>query len=267
MGFYETASTTGETVAAILEDSMTRFGLNIDSDKLRGQGYDGASNMSGKFIGVQALMKKKHPRAMYIHCFNHCLNLVLQDAAKPNCWIADTLGLVHGVFVFMKESGKREGILQSFLEETASLKPIAQTRWTVRFKSLKAFETQYAALLLALKEIAKDKKIATAAATAAGYAHQMRKMEVFFGVILAKDLFEMTDKVATSLQCPETTLFEAKGQIETLSNALLDMKSDDTFNIAWRRATTFAEQSGLEMPTLPRHRNPPLRFRNNPGVF
>jgi len=88
---------------------------------------------------------------------------------------------------------RREGILQSFLEENTSLKPIAQTRWTLRYKSLKAI---CGPLVGPEGDRQGQENCDCPAATAAGYAHQMRKMEVFFGVILAKDLFEMTDKVA-----------------------------------------------------------------------
>ncbi|XP_054711260.1 zinc finger MYM-type protein 1-like [Uloborus diversus] len=37
----------------------------IDLSKLRGQAYDGASNMSGKFNGVAAKFKDEEPRALY----------------------------------------------------------------------------------------------------------------------------------------------------------------------------------------------------------
>ena len=50
--------------------------------KIRGQGYDGAANMSGAYDGVQALMRQKAPNARNIHCAAHALNLVINDAVK-----------------------------------------------------------------------------------------------------------------------------------------------------------------------------------------
>jgi len=37
---------------------------------MRGQGYDGTSNMNGKYRGVQARVKELYPLAMYTHCCN-----------------------------------------------------------------------------------------------------------------------------------------------------------------------------------------------------
>jgi hypothetical protein len=51
-------------------------------ENIRGQGYDGASNMRGKWNGLQALISNDCPYAYYIHCFTHCLQLALVAASK-----------------------------------------------------------------------------------------------------------------------------------------------------------------------------------------
>jgi hypothetical protein len=42
-------------------------------ENIRGQGYDGASNMRGKWNGLQALVSNDCPYAYYIHCFTYHL--------------------------------------------------------------------------------------------------------------------------------------------------------------------------------------------------
>ena len=42
--------------------------LNLPLKKMIGQGYDGASSMSGKEKDVQAIVKESCPLAVYIHC-------------------------------------------------------------------------------------------------------------------------------------------------------------------------------------------------------
>ena len=49
---------------------------------IRGQGYDGAANMSGETSGLQARVKAVSPRAAYVHCASHCLNLVIMTSSK-----------------------------------------------------------------------------------------------------------------------------------------------------------------------------------------
>ncbi|XP_075507393.1 uncharacterized protein LOC142544219 [Primulina tabacum] len=55
---------------------------NLDVQNIRGQGYDGASNMRGEFNGLQALIVKDCKSAYYVHCFGHRSQLALVAASK-----------------------------------------------------------------------------------------------------------------------------------------------------------------------------------------
>uniref|UniRef100_A0A672I8P6 TTF-type domain-containing protein n=1 Tax=Salarias fasciatus TaxID=181472 RepID=A0A672I8P6_SALFA len=60
---------------------LERYGLEYRSN-LVGQGYAGASVMSGRHSGVAARIKSDAKHAVYVHCNAHCLNLVLVDTVK-----------------------------------------------------------------------------------------------------------------------------------------------------------------------------------------
>ena len=47
-----------------------------------GQGYDGASSMSGHTNGCQAKVREQAPYALYVHCSSHTLNLVLNSSSR-----------------------------------------------------------------------------------------------------------------------------------------------------------------------------------------
>ncbi|CAN1798037.1 Zinc finger MYM-type protein 1, partial [Linum perenne] len=53
--------TSAKTLKQAICDVLSQFNLQVD--KLRGQGYDGASNMSGQFNGLRALFLKYCPYA------------------------------------------------------------------------------------------------------------------------------------------------------------------------------------------------------------
>ncbi|XP_019442305.1 PREDICTED: zinc finger MYM-type protein 1-like [Lupinus angustifolius] len=55
---------------------------NLDVSNIRGQGYDGASNMRGEWNGLQALFLKDCSHAYYVHCFAHRLQLALVAASR-----------------------------------------------------------------------------------------------------------------------------------------------------------------------------------------
>jgi hypothetical protein len=91
IGFVQVESTTGfelsETILSTLRSS------NLDIKKLRGQGYDGAANMSGPIKGVQSRILAVQPLAFYTHCQGHNLNLVVADS----CDVADVRNTIGSV--------------------------------------------------------------------------------------------------------------------------------------------------------------------------
>jgi len=65
----------------------------IDCELLYYQGYDRASNMSGQFQGVQAHIRVKYPKAIYVHCAAHSLNLAVSTASNIKV-IRNCLGII-----------------------------------------------------------------------------------------------------------------------------------------------------------------------------
>ena len=64
---------TGHAIAETTSDLLQKN--HLDPKRLRGQGYDGASNMAEKVKGAAAIITSKHPLALYFHCAYHQLNL------------------------------------------------------------------------------------------------------------------------------------------------------------------------------------------------
>ena len=62
----------------MLTDVLIRLCLPIEN--LRGQSYDGASNMSGRYndVSLQALICQEQPLVHYTHCIAHRVNLFAQ---------------------------------------------------------------------------------------------------------------------------------------------------------------------------------------------
>ena len=49
---------------------------------IRGQGYDGAANMTGAKSGVQKRIRDIQPKAVYTHWAGHSLNLVIVSSCS-----------------------------------------------------------------------------------------------------------------------------------------------------------------------------------------
>lgn len=132
MGFYETSNTKSETLLNIIKDVLLRYDLDITN--LRGQCFDGAPNMSGKHSGVQALLRELEPRALFVHCKAHTLNLVAQDAMKNVVMISNFLGVAKDVISFIRDSPKRIAAFKEIQttgthnENLPTLSPFCPTR-------------------------------------------------------------------------------------------------------------------------------------------
>jgi len=75
--FVPTAYLTGKGLGTLILDNLKHFGIEIQY--LRGQGFDGAAVMLGKFNVVQYYIKQAHPLAVYIHCSAHSFNLAVSS--------------------------------------------------------------------------------------------------------------------------------------------------------------------------------------------
>ena len=78
--FSNLVQVTGERIAAQICSDLKS--LELDIKNIRGQGYDGASNMSSDRIGVQAHIRKESPLAVYTHCSGHFMNLVISHSSS-----------------------------------------------------------------------------------------------------------------------------------------------------------------------------------------
>ena len=125
----------------------------------RGQCYDGASNMADKFNGVQNEVKECEPRAVFVHCFTHTLNLVVQDAIKDDTLFRNMFCEIQNLVVFVRDSPKRIVKLAELqLPEALGLRPLCQTRWVMRRSCLDSLLQNYTAVIDLLHEISCENK-------------------------------------------------------------------------------------------------------------
>ncbi|XP_022680052.1 zinc finger MYM-type protein 1-like [Setaria italica] len=112
LGIEHVADTTSTSLKEALDTMLRRYGLSIS--KIRGQGYDGASNMRGQFHGLQRLVLNENPYAFYIHCFAHQLQLVVVSVAKCCGSTFDFFNYVTSIVNVVSASCKRKDqLLQS----------------------------------------------------------------------------------------------------------------------------------------------------------
>ncbi|XP_050063088.1 zinc finger MYM-type protein 1-like [Aphis gossypii] len=153
--FVPTTDASGKGLSNLILDNLKKFGIN--TQYLRGQVYDGAAAMAGKYNGVQAYVKKEHPLALYVHCSAHSLNLAVSVSCNVsqirNCM--GTIGKLRDFFMFPK----RKSILSKAIEisenniSKKSLERNCETRWIERYHSVSDFLELFECVEEALEEI------------------------------------------------------------------------------------------------------------------
>jgi len=82
------------------------------------QCYNGASNMWGQYGSLQAKIKEiVGDHAVYIHCYDHVLNLVVCDSMKKNHLADNISGTLQKLYAFIEHSPKHHHIYIECLDE------------------------------------------------------------------------------------------------------------------------------------------------------
>ena len=69
LSIVHVAITTALSLKCAIECLLCEHNLNLLN--LRGQGYDGFSNMQGNINGLKTIILKENKSAFYVHCFAH----------------------------------------------------------------------------------------------------------------------------------------------------------------------------------------------------
>ena len=188
------------TAAALKEAIVGMLSSHkLSISMLRGQGYDGASNMRGEFNGVQKLIRDENPYAFYVHCFAHQLQLVVVAVSTSTPAIADFFNYVPLIVNTVGASCMRKDILlakhhDSLLEklenceiatrrglnQESSLARPGGTRWGSHLKILLRILVMWEAILEVLEIVKKDSIKPTCTGGAFGLISKMESFDFVF---------------------------------------------------------------------------------------
>jgi hypothetical protein len=176
---------------------LARYGLSIS--RVRGQGYDGASNMRGQFHGLQRLVLDENPYAFYIHCFAHQLQLVVVSIAKCCGSVYDFFNYISLIVNTVSASCKRKDQLlqrhhdkiveeldsgaifpgRGKNQETSLARP-GDTRWGTHHKTLVRILFMWSSVLEVLENISEDASDGEKKTQASGLIERMETFEFVF---------------------------------------------------------------------------------------
>eukprot|EP00258_Populus_trichocarpa_P046712 XP_024462731.1 zinc finger MYM-type protein 1 [Populus trichocarpa] len=201
---------------------------------IRGQGYDGASNMRGEWNGLQALFINDCPYAYYVHCLAHQLQLALIAAARE---ISD----VHTFF---------QNLIFIINIVSASCK---------RNDELRAFQAATIEHLVDIGEIETGKgvnqvgglqrpEIADGVRTSNPFALLM-SFDFAFILHIMKNVMGITDVLCQALQQKSQDILNAM-HLVTTTKTLIQKLRDDGWETLLEEVTSFCKHQDIEVPDM-----------------
>ena len=147
MGLYKVSTIEATSLVAAVKVCLLRLNISLT---VRGQCYDGASNMSGLRRGVATVIPAEQPNAYYTHCYGHSLNLAVADTVKRSATMKKALDITHEITKLVKYSPRRKSAFNNLKDEMSPGNPgvrvLCPTRWTVRADSMESIVCNYSVL-------------------------------------------------------------------------------------------------------------------------
>ncbi|KAI3702674.1 hypothetical protein L6452_28423 [Arctium lappa] len=188
--------------------------LDLSVDDVRGQGYDNGSNMKGKHQGVQNRLLEVNPKALYMPCACHSLNLTLSDMAHSCVKAVSFFGIVQRIYTLFSSSTKRWKVLVDNVSNL-TVKSLCNTRWESRVKSVKAIRFQAPQIRSALLELCKSCDDAKTKSEAESLVSAIENFEFLLGMIIWYDILFAINMVSKKLQfksmCINATMEQVEG--------------------------------------------------------
>ena len=250
--FIPITDLSGKNLASTILNNLSDIG--IDVSKMRGQGYDGATAMSGRLNGAQAYIREIIPTALYLHCAAHSLNLAVSNSCNlspvRNCM--ETIASVYNFF----NAPKRQNILRKSINTISSttkaqkLVQICATRWVDRHESVSVFSNLQFAVVEALTEISTwpDRETSLQALQ---LLSTIRQSEFCIALLVLKKIFGYSIVLCKVMQKKSINLLEAVNITHDIANELkcLREKAEDEFHQLYISAQETAKTQNFILKT------------------
>ncbi|GJT48008.1 zinc knuckle CX2CX4HX4C containing protein [Tanacetum coccineum] len=195
----------GDDLLAILVDESGK--LKLSHTRIRGQGHDGASNMSGAFNGLRTLIQNDTPSAYFVHC----------DI----------------------ESGK--GMNQEY-----GVKRPCYTRWGSHYGSLLNIKKIYSLIYKVLQDLGIDSSNQDNRAEALRVLRKIKTFKFVFCLHLMVDILGETDGLNKTLQKKDQQIVNAMHQVRTSKERLQDMRNGG-WEPLMQKAALFCDKYDCEL--------------------
>ncbi|XP_049373335.1 uncharacterized protein LOC125838313 [Solanum verrucosum] len=200
---------------------------SLSQSYIRGQCYDGASNMQGDINGLKKLMQQESKGAHSIHCFAHQLQLTFVAVSRRCDEVQELLLLVFDILNMVGASFKRRDELREAqakeiekalhkgeletgkgLNQELGLARAGDTRWGSHYKSFNNFILMFGPIIDVLDDIATNTRFEEKY-RAKGYLIECLTFDVVFMLHFMRIVLAITNDLNVAFQKKEQDIANA----------------------------------------------------------
>ncbi|XP_048502699.2 uncharacterized protein LOC104897348 [Beta vulgaris subsp. vulgaris] len=220
LGIVHVSDTTSLTLKTAIESLLMEHSLSFS--QVRGQGYDGASNMQGSINGLKTLIQNKCKQAYFVHCFAHQLQLTQVALAKKN------------------------DILSTGLNQERGLGGPCDTRWGSHFKTILNVLDIYPSILGSLEIEISDALDSNKAQT---ITNLLMSFDFVFVAHLMVGIFGVTNNLNVALQKRDQDIVNAMRMVSVTKINLQEMR-DEGWDSHMEKVISFMAKYDIEVPSM-----------------
>jgi len=266
LGIVHVENTTSLTLKNAIEKLLMDHSLSLS--RIRGQGYDGASNMKGALNGLKKLIMDESPSAYYVHCFAHQLQLTLVAVAKENqdckCFF-EQLGLLLAAIgnsckrLQMLRVAQAEHVIEALelgeiesgrgLNQEMGLGRPGDTRWGSHYKTIQHIILMYEPIRKVLQEIGDDPEYKESGKAEMALC-SLESFEFVFLAHLLDTIFGYTDDLNCALQKRDQDIVNAISLIYLTKTQLELLREDNGWESFLADVTSFCVKRKIDVPNM-----------------
>lgn len=225
LGFVKLDDATATGIVSTTKVFLQSLGINFS--KIRGQGYDGASVMSGIHAGVQTLIKSMVIAPVpFVHCGSHNLNLVINDAVNSVVENENFFGLLRELFTFFASSLNRWREIGFEAEKRSlTLKKLCTTRWSSRIDAVRAVRDRYPHIMRVLTRLSLTSTNKAEREDAKTLKNKINKLEFVIFIVMWERVLRAINNASRELQSQKIDLSVASRLLNCALSELVILRS------------------------------------------
>ena len=263
VGVVHVKETSSLSLKHAIDELFAKYGLSLK--KVRGQGYDGASNMKGEFNGLRSLITKENSSAYYVHCFAHQLQLVVVAVAKKIFEIADFFDMVSMLLNVVGASCKRKDkVRENYRDEInvgiasgdintgkgqnqeISFQRPGTTRWGSHYKTLLRLVGLFSTIIKVLEYIEEEGADDSKRCQAYGLLKYVQTFDCVFYMHLMLLILGICENLSMALQSKNQDILNAMSLVESTKRELQRVR-DDGWDSLMLTISSFCEKHDTQM--------------------